>query len=504
MRIIYLSENIAPAVVPTIVLESIDVITTSSVTCTANITSDGGSTITARGIEVNTMSDFSGFYIASNPDSGTTGRFTITANPLTLGTFYYVRAFAANSVGFSFSNVMTFTSASVVTLPSIVLNSVSDITSNGSTFVSTVTSDGGAAITARGCNFYTNSDCSGTPVMVNQNPQTGSYNSTVQTLAPETAYYGRAWAENSVGTTKSNVIGFTTASTATVPVVLLNSITDVSLNSASYSVSILSDGGTYITRRGCNFYTNADFSGESIGSVYTGSEWNFIGAVSQLLPQTTYYARAWAENAYYTGFSSVISFTTSASGDVEIDIVEPDYIVMRYIWGTEDGQDLDTMTEFTTSGVTGLDYLPVGYARNGQSRFNVLNILKWGGDNTQSGQENVLIDITVLRNSSGLIETSIIEFYATWYLRKFDRHTCTIELKAYRGGVMSKINQFEYQNTGGSLIYSSDSTTKSVDSANTWKLPEPYIYTVDTFRDSYTKLGRLEYKKSTNRAKLIF
>ncbi|HCY41780.1 MAG TPA: hypothetical protein DHV48_10555 [Prolixibacteraceae bacterium] len=508
MRIIYLSEVSNPAVKPTVVLNSVADVTFSGFNFLANVTNDGGSTVTVRGIEANTKADFTGFYMQNSFGSGAgefSGRYSYAnenGQPMSPNTTYYARAYAINSVGISYSNVISFTTPAVATIPSIILNSVSNITHNGATVVSNVSSDGGSAITARGCNFYLNADCSGTPVIVSQPPQFGMYSSAVQTLQPETNYYARAWAQNALGTANSNVIGFSTPSAVVLPSVVLNTISGVGLNNATYEASVVSDGGSYVIRRGCSFYTNADFSGEHIAQVQSGGTGNFSGEIAQLLPGTTYYARAWAENSAGTGFSSTISFTTSTAGEVIIDIVEPEFIVLRYIWGTEDGKDLDTMTEFVASGVSGLDNRPVGYGRFAGSPTNILNILHWGGDNIESGQENVMIDIAALRASSGLIETSIVEFLGTWYRLKGPRHTCTIELKAYRGGTMSKVNYFEYQNNGGTLIYSSESTVKSVDSANTWI--QPYTYTCDTYKTSYTKLGRLEYSYSTERARLIF
>lgn len=497
MRIIYLPAVLVVPEPPTVELVSITNIASNGATILARIVSDGGSSVTSYQF-IATAPGHLDVQKAVYPNGD--GTFGWTFDTLDANVLYKIEAYVQNSAGASAAS-QYFTTSSTATIPLIELNSVSSIAHNGATVVSNVSSDGGSAITARGLNFYTNADYSGTPVTVSQNPQTGSYSSLVQTLLPATTYYARAWAQNSIGAAVSNVISFLTPSQVVVPTVVLNSISGVSLNDALYDATVSSDGGSYITSRGVNFYKNADFSGEYLTATHnTGGVGNYNGQILQLLPATTYYARAWAKNDRYTGYSSVTVFTTSTAEAVVIDIIEPDYIVLRYIWEEEDGKDLDTMTEFVASGVSGLDNKPVGYG----SGFSppVLGILHWGGDNRYSGQENVMIDITKLRTSPGVIETSIAEFSATWYEIKGPRHTCAIELKAYRGGTMSQVNIFEYQNNGGTLIYSSDSTVKSVDSYNTWE--PPYNRTYQTFRTSYTKLGRLEYKKSTNRAKLIF
>ena len=83
-------------------------ITPTTATSGGNITSDGESEVTARGvcwgINANpTISD-------SKTNDGTgTGQFTSTMTGLTPNTLYYVRAYATNEVGTVYGNEVTFT-----------------------------------------------------------------------------------------------------------------------------------------------------------------------------------------------------------------------------------------------------------------------------------------------------------------------------------------------------------------------------------------------------------
>ena len=82
-------------------------ITSSSAIIGCNITSDGGSAITARGVCWNTSPNPT---IANNrtTESGTTGGFTSSITGLTVGITYYVRSYATNGIGTAYGNQVVF------------------------------------------------------------------------------------------------------------------------------------------------------------------------------------------------------------------------------------------------------------------------------------------------------------------------------------------------------------------------------------------------------------
>jgi uncharacterized protein (TIGR02145 family) len=96
------------AFLPTVTTAEVSNITQTSATCGGNVTSDGGATVTARGVCWST---------SQNPtvsDSHTTngsGTFSFTSNitGLTSITTYYVRAYATNSVGTAYGSQVSFT-----------------------------------------------------------------------------------------------------------------------------------------------------------------------------------------------------------------------------------------------------------------------------------------------------------------------------------------------------------------------------------------------------------
>src|ERR1035437_7888307 len=93
-------------------------ITATTATSGGNITSNGGSTITARGVCWNTS--VSPTIANSKTIDGTgTGIFASSITGLTAGTIYYIRAYATNSAGTAYGNELNFTTIS--SIPSVTI-----------------------------------------------------------------------------------------------------------------------------------------------------------------------------------------------------------------------------------------------------------------------------------------------------------------------------------------------------------------------------------------------
>ena len=104
---------VVPVTNPTGSLAQLTTTAASGITCTAalsggNITNDGGSAITSRGICYGTTIDPTIANTVVNNGSGT-GSFTSNLTGLTAGLTYHVRAFATNSAGTAYGNDISFT-----------------------------------------------------------------------------------------------------------------------------------------------------------------------------------------------------------------------------------------------------------------------------------------------------------------------------------------------------------------------------------------------------------
>ncbi len=120
---------------------SVSSITTTGATTGGNISSDGGASVTARGVCYSTSANPTTSDNTTSDGSGT-GSFSSTLSNLTSGTTYYVRAYATNSVGTSYGSQVNFTTSS----PSY---SVGDLVEGGIVFYLLQSGDPGYSSTVQ-------------------------------------------------------------------------------------------------------------------------------------------------------------------------------------------------------------------------------------------------------------------------------------------------------------------------------------------------------------------
>jgi len=306
--------------IPTLTTTSASSITTTTTSGGGNVTSDGGATITVRGVCWSTSSSPT---TANNKTSnGTgTGAFSSSLTGLNPSTTYYIRAYATNSVGTSYGNEVSFTTAAPATLPVLTTTSASTITSTTASSGGNVSSDGGATITARGVCWSTNASANPT-ISDNKTTDgtgTGIFTSSLTGLNPSTTYYVRAYATNSVGTSYGNEISFTTTSPATVPVLTTTSVASITSTTAGSGGNITSDGGATVTVRGVCWSTTANPTTANNTTSDGSGTGTFTSSITGLAEGTTYYVRAYATNSAGTGYGTEVSFKTTSPTVADID-----------------------------------------------------------------------------------------------------------------------------------------------------------------------------------------
>ena len=197
---------------PTVTTATITSITSTTASSGGNVTSDGGASVTARGVCWSTSANPTTADSKTTNSSGT-GTFTSSLTSLTPGTLYHVRAYATNSVGTSYGGDSSFTT---LTTPTVITATITSITSTTASSGGNVTSDGGASVTARGVCWNTSAN----PTVANGHTTngigTGTFTSSITGLDPDTTYYVRAYATNSVGTIYGNLVSFITLKAYTI------------------------------------------------------------------------------------------------------------------------------------------------------------------------------------------------------------------------------------------------------------------------------------------------
>ena len=314
-------EMIQEAIRPVVKTSTVSDITQTSALTGGTVTDDGDAAVTEYGICWSTSLNPT---ISSNKKKigMGIGSFTISLDGLTANTKYYLRAYAINSAGISYGNEVTFTTIDIIkatTVPTLTTFDVGSITSTSAISGGAITDEGVGNIIAAGICWNT----SGNPTTEN-NKTSDSYRerifwSTLNGLIPATRYYVRAYATNSAGTAYGNQISFTTRrsiSDSSVPVIMTNSVNEITVASAVIGSFIISDGGQGIIDKGICWATNPNPTTDNRRTSWGIGTETYPDIIYGLHPSTKYYVRAYAVNAVGTGYGNELSFTTSAISSI--------------------------------------------------------------------------------------------------------------------------------------------------------------------------------------------
>lgn len=126
-------------------------------------------------------------------------------------------------------------------------------------------------------------------------------------------------------------------------------------------------------------------------------------------------------------------------------------VQLRYIWGVNDGNDLDTKSYYVNTPISNLNYYAVGWSWN----FSFAPYLYWGGDNVQSGAECIMFNIeSMIELESQMPDVMIMKICANWFGSR-NIGNVTIECTAYKDGVIVKAWQLNNreEDTGERGVY---------------------------------------------------
>ena len=217
------------------------------------------------------------------------------------------------------------------TLPVLTTDEAIEITTISATVGGNVTEDGGAEVTVRGV-------CWGTAAMPTLEDNfkasgtgPGEFSCIIDGLDPNTEYYARAYAENSVGVAYGNEVIFTTGIAP--PSVTTGQVTGVTDHSAICNGTVTYNGGATNTEKGICWSPSPDPDlDDSHVSVTTGSD-TYSGTLTGLTSGTRYYARAYVKNEGGTAYGEQVVFVTKVA-DIEGNLYGTVYIGDQ-VWMTE-------------------------------------------------------------------------------------------------------------------------------------------------------------------------
>ena len=305
--------------VPTVTTGEITAITSTTATCSGNnVTDDGGADVTVSGVCWSTTSNPTTEDSKTEDGVGTkagTGSFTSNLTGLAPNTTYYVRAYATNSKGTAYGEQRTFTTTAQQTSPTVTTGDVSNITTTTATYSGNVTSDGGAAVTARGVCWSTSENPTTANSKTTDGAGTGAFISSLTDLTPNTTYYIRAYATNAKGTSYGEQKTFTTEQEKVAPSVTTGAMGAITTTTATCSDNnVTADGGAAVTARGVCWSTSENpttSNSKTTDGTGTGA---FTSSLTGLTPNTTYYVRAYATNSVETSYGEQRSFESQPEG----------------------------------------------------------------------------------------------------------------------------------------------------------------------------------------------
>jgi trimeric autotransporter adhesin len=318
------------SVKPTVSTTAVSSVTGTTASSGGNVTADGGSSVTARGVCWNTSTAPT---ISNNftSDGTSTGTFTSSVTGLTLGTTYYLRAYATNANGTAYGNEVSFTTISA-SVPTLSTTSASSITSSGASSGGNISADGGASVTARGVCWSTSAGPTTSNSKTIDGTGTGSFTSSITGLTAGNLYYVRAYATNTAGTGYGNEISFTALKNT--QTITFGSMAVVTYGVADIDPGASSTSGLTVTYSSSNLSV-ATIVSNKVHIVGTGTvtiyadqagniNWSAAPQVSRLLTINTKnlsVTGATASNKIYDGNTTAALTGGTLSGVVGSDVV---------------------------------------------------------------------------------------------------------------------------------------------------------------------------------------
>ncbi len=298
-----------PAKLPIVSTTPVKYITTTTALGGGNIISNGGAEITSYGVC---------WGVSINPSTSDTKTIDESSSTIYVshlkslipGTVYHIRAYATNSAGTAYGDELVFLTLGQtpvsITLPAI------NISLTGATLNGTVNANELSTTVTFEYGLTTNY---GSSLTAAQSPVTGNIVTNVSTditgLTSGSTYHFRIKSVNSIGTTYSNDMSFSTIhAAASLPIISTNSVSGITGTTALSGGTITDDGGGDIIEKGVCWSLNGNPEAGDFHTSNGSGIADFISSLKGLSVYTNYYLRAYATNSLGTSYGNQITFTT--------------------------------------------------------------------------------------------------------------------------------------------------------------------------------------------------
>jgi len=243
-------------------------------------------------------------------------------------------------------------------------------------------------------------------------------------LESNTAYYLKVNVRNKVGESQSELIHFSTLNIGGIPSVSTLGSNTITSNTATFLGNLNNIGNGQVLSKGfCYSLSNNPTTSNTIISVPGSSVGNFSSEVSGLLPNTTYFFRAFATNSYGVGYGEVFQFQTSS----------PNLVI---------GQDYQggIIAYLDPSGIHGIIAAPYDQSLSSPWGCQGSNIFGAEGSGFGAGYQNT-IDITMDCNNvyiaARLCSDLVLNGFNDWYLPSWSELDYLFNNRSLIGGFMT-------------------------------------------------------------------
>ncbi len=291
-----------------IVTDTVTQISDSSALLFASFTLPGGGSVYEAGFYWGT-DEYPELYGSSFSLQPATNQFSVKISGLNPNVLYYVKAFAANEAGVSYSEDYQFTT--LKRTPFVITSPVSETTASTCIVSGEVIDEGGGIVSERGI-CWSGSPLPDTTYAVRDvEPGVGGYSCFIDNLKNNTTYYYRAFAINETGVGYG--ASFTFSTRPDVPTVMTDTVLNITTTTAVAKGEIRFNGGVPILTKGIcwSLDPEPDISGSKVTASINSDK--FSVPIAGLLPNTTYYYRAFATNREGTGYGEEKTFQTRVS-----------------------------------------------------------------------------------------------------------------------------------------------------------------------------------------------
>lgn len=309
--IIPVKMTVAHKCAPTVTAESVEDITYNSAFVNGTIVDIGSSKITRHGFCYSSSNKQPSVddNVANLGDCSAPKAFKGVITNLDNMTTYYVRAFAENQEGISYSSSLSFTTSDLPKLAEVETEEVTEITAKTAVATGVIKHLGNVStLTAHGHVWNTAGNPSlstGNSTDLGECSEATVFTSELTGLKGGTTYYVRAYATNEKGTAYGEEVTFTTEKASVELGDII--ISDVTGRSATVTAELLSEAGHTIVEKGFCYYKDG-----TEDYMFAEADKNFTATLTGLESDTKYWVSAYVVNSEDKSFWTeyIYSFTT--------------------------------------------------------------------------------------------------------------------------------------------------------------------------------------------------